>query len=56
MFNFIKKHGPNLQTILLILMLVIPFLLYYFARAGSDAGVNLFLVIMGVVMLAAMKS
>jgi hypothetical protein len=36
-------------------MLVVPFLLYYFARTGSGAGVNLFLVIMGVVMLVAMK-
>ena len=55
MFSYIKKHAPNLQTILLILMIVVPFGLYYFARAGSGVGVNLFLVIMGVVMLAAMK-
>ena len=55
MFSFIKKHAPNLQTILLILMIVVPFALYYFARAGSDVGMNLFLVIMGVVMLVAMK-
>ena len=56
MFSNIKKHAPNLQTILLILMIVVPFGLYYFARAGSGVGVNLFLVIMGVVMLAAMKN
>jgi len=55
MLNYIKKHTPNLPTILLILMLVVPFLLYYFARIGSKAGVNLFLVIMGAVMLVAMK-
>jgi hypothetical protein len=36
-------------------MLVLPFLLYYFARAGSDAGVIAFLVTMGAVMLVAMK-
>jgi hypothetical protein len=29
--------------------------LYYFAKAGSGAGVNIFLVVMAVVMLAAMK-
>jgi len=55
MFNLIKRHVPNLATILLILMLVIPFALYYFAQAGSDFGVNLFLVVMGLVMLAAIR-
>ena len=55
MIAYIKKYAPNIQTILLILMLVVPFLLYYFARTGAGIGVNVFLVIMGVVMLIAMK-
>ena len=55
MLNFIKKYTPNLPTILLILMLVIPFLLYYFAQSGSKAGVMTSLVTMGAVMLVAMK-
>jgi len=55
MIGFIEKHAPNLNSILLMLMLVIPFLLYYFARTGSDVGVILFLAIMGAVMLVAMK-
>ena len=55
MFSYIKKHAPNLQTILLIMMIVVPFVLFYFARTGSGVGVNLFLVVMGVVMLVAMK-
>jgi hypothetical protein len=55
MSNLIKKHAPNLQASLLLLMLALPFGLYYFARAGSGIGVNLFLVIMGLVMLVAMK-
>jgi hypothetical protein len=55
MINFIKQHVPNLNSILLVSMLVIPFLLYYFARAGSDTGLILFLAIMGAVMLVAMK-
>jgi len=55
MLSYIKKHAPNLQTILLILMIADPFGLYYFARTGSGVGVILFLVILGVVMLAAMK-
>jgi hypothetical protein len=37
-------------------MLVVPFLLYYFARSGSNSGVIIFLALMGGVMLAAMKS
>jgi hypothetical protein len=36
-------------------MIADPFGLFYFARTGSGVGVNLFLVIIGVVMLAAMK-
>jgi hypothetical protein len=55
MFSNIKKYAPDLQIILLILMIMVPFGLYYFARAGSGGGVTLFMVIMGVVMLAAMK-
>jgi len=55
MLNLIKKHAPDLNSILLILMLAIPFLLDYFARAGSDNGVIIFLAIMGAVMLMAMK-
>ena len=55
MLNNIKKHLPGLNSTLLILMLVIPFLLYFFARAGSDAGVVVFLAIMAAVMLVAMR-
>jgi len=55
MFSYIKKLAPNLPTILLILMLVVPFLLYYFAQVGSNSGLLISLVIMGAVMLVAMK-
>jgi hypothetical protein len=55
MFNLIKKHAPDLNSILLILMLGIPFLLYYFARGGSSGGVVISLVLLGGVMLTAMK-
>ena len=55
MFEFIKKHIPDLNSTLLILMLVIPFLVYYFARVGSDIGVIFFLAAMSAVMLIAMK-
>jgi hypothetical protein len=53
--RFVKNYIPNLDSILLILMLGIPFLLYCFARAGSDIGVMSFLALMGAVMLAAMR-
>ena len=55
MLNSIKKHIPNPASILLILMLVVPFVSYYFAQSGSKAGVIISLGIMGVVMLVAMK-
>jgi hypothetical protein len=55
MVNFIKKHAPNLPGVLLVLMLVVPFLLYYFARSGSRGGVIFFLAMMVGIMLAAMK-
>ena len=55
MFNLIKKHAPGLPSILLILMLAVPFAGYYFAQAGSNTGVMISLGIMGVVMLVAMK-
>ena len=55
MVEFIKKHVPDLNSILLVLMLVIPFLLYYFARVGSKIGVLTFLATMGIIMLIAMK-
>jgi hypothetical protein len=55
MLNQLKKHAPGLQSILLILMLAIPFFLYYFARSGSNSGLLIFLVIMGTVMLVALK-
>ncbi|MDJ0815353.1 MAG: hypothetical protein QNJ58_04080 [Desulfobacterales bacterium] len=51
----IKKNLPNLQAILLILMMAVPFLLYYFARRGSTGGVITFLAVMTAVMLIAMK-
>jgi hypothetical protein len=56
MFNFLKKHVPNRPSVLLILMLVVPFVLYYFARSGSRGGVIFFLAMMVGIMLVAMKS
>jgi hypothetical protein len=53
MAKLIKKYLPNLQTILLILMMAIPFLLYYFARSGSTGGMLTFLAVMTAVMLTA---
>jgi hypothetical protein len=55
MIDFKKKTKTNLPAILLILMLVLPFLLYFLARSASDGGVLFVLAIMGAVMLIAMK-
>ena len=56
MVDFIKKHAANIRSVLLVLMLVIPSLLYYFARSGSAVGVVFFLAVMGAVMVVAMKA
>ena len=55
MENFIKKHSAKLKTAALILMLVIPFLLYWAASQGSVFQVKLFLALMIVNMLFVMK-
>ena len=55
MLHFLKKYTAHLQPIILILMMVIPFLLYYFARSGSTGGMLTFLAVMTAVMLIAMK-
>jgi hypothetical protein len=56
MVDFIKRHAANIRSVLLILMLLVPFLLYYFARSGSTLGVVFFLAVMGAVMVVAMKA
>jgi hypothetical protein len=56
MIDLMKKYVPNLQTVFLIMMMAVPFLLYYFARTGSTGGMLTFLAVMTAVMLAAMKS
>lgn len=55
MNNFLKKHGPKLQTIALIFMLVIPFFLYTAAMHGSIFQVKLFLALMIGTMLFVLK-
>ena len=54
MFKFIKRHVLILHSIFLILMLGIPFLLYYFAHAGATVDVIYLLLLMAIVMLFAM--
>jgi hypothetical protein len=55
MENFLKKHGAKLNTIALVLMLVIPFLLYGAAIHGSNMGLKLFLGLMAAMMLFVMR-
>lgn len=54
MFKFIKRHVLILHSVLLILMLGIPFLLYYFARGGATVDVIYFILLMAMVMLFGM--
>ena len=54
METFFKKHGAHLKTAALILILVIPFLLQAAASNNSIFLVNLFLALMGGVMLFVM--
>ena len=56
MSGFLKKHGANLKTIALILMLGIPFLLYQAAVNDSGFQINLFLGLMAANMLFVMKN
>jgi hypothetical protein len=51
-FQFlIKQNKAKLQTVALILLLVIPFLLYFFAQGGQDALVTAFLTLMAFIMV-----
>ena len=55
MANFLKKHAAKLNTIALILMLGIPFLLYMGAMQGSVIQVKIYLGLMIATMLMVMR-
>ena len=55
MVNFIKKHSSKLKITSLVLMLVIPFLLYFAASTAAGFQVKLFLALMIVNMLFVLK-
>ena len=55
MENFLKKHGEKLKAAALILMLAIPFLLYWAAEQGFAMQVKLLLGLMIATMLFVMK-
>ena len=48
---FLKRHKTKLQTIALVIMLVLPFLLYFLAQGGQAAAVTVLIVLMAVVMM-----
>ena len=52
---FLKKHAEKLKAVALILMLAIPFLLYWTAKQGSSMQVKLLLGLMIATMLFVMK-
>ncbi|MEJ2170501.1 MAG: hypothetical protein P8X90_33825 [Desulfobacterales bacterium] len=53
MFKFIKRHVLILHSVFLILMLGIPFLLYYSAHAHATVDVIYLILLMALVMLFA---
>jgi hypothetical protein len=55
MEKIFKKHGEKLKAVALILMLAIPFLLYWAAEQGSSIQVKLYLGLMIATMLFVMK-
>ena len=55
MVDFLKKHSSKLKITSLVLMLGIPFLLYFAAIRGNDFQVKLFLTLMIINMLFVLK-
>ena len=55
MIDFIKKHSSKMKFTSLVLMLGIPFLLYFAALRGNDFLVKLFLALMIINMLFVLK-
>ena len=55
MENYLNKLTEKLKVVALILMLAIPFLLYWAAKHGSSIQVNLLLGFMIATMLFVMK-
>jgi hypothetical protein len=49
--SFIKRHKATLQTIALIVILGLPFVLYVFAQAGQVVLVTALLALMALVMV-----
>ena len=49
--SFLKRYQATLQTIALIVILVMPFMLYAFAQAGEIVLVTVLLVVMALVMV-----
>jgi hypothetical protein len=50
--SFLKRHKATLQTIALILILALPFVLYVFAQAGQAVLITALLILMALVMVA----
>ena len=55
MQGFFQTHAKALRYTSLVAMVVLPFLLYFFAVRESTVGVHVFLGLMGMTMLLALK-
>jgi len=50
--SFLVRHKSTLQTIALVLILALPFMLYVFAQAGQAVVVTTLVILMALVMIA----
>ena len=55
MTQFFSKHGAALRALCLLLMMLIPFLLYFTALSDNALMLNALLVLLGGVMALTMK-
>lgn len=55
MSEFLTKHGSTLRSLCLLLMMLIPFLLYFVARSGSEPLLYALLGLLAGVMALTMK-
>ena len=50
--SFLIRHKETMQTIALVLILALPFVLYIFAQAGQAVLVTALIILMALVMVA----
>ena len=49
--SFMKRYKSTLQTLALVVMLLLPFLLYVLAQGGQTVAVTALIILMAIVMV-----